>query len=89
MKIAAGILAIVIFNFPVSLNYWAGLVALFAKHPTYWQIYTFTGIILCLLALLGKEAYKTLLGQVCQCATLICFLAWLLRLVGIMPNAPF
>ena len=31
MKIAAGILALAIFNFPISLNYWSGLMALFCQ----------------------------------------------------------
>jgi len=73
-------------SFPVALNYWAGAVALFAHHPTYWQIYS--AFLITTPILLCSRTHSTL-SRALQFATVIALLAWIFRLVGIIPNAPF
>ena len=71
-------------------NYWGGIVALFTNHPTYYQVWSATTIIMVPLMFKSWEsAGKGHLAKTLQLATLVAFFSWVLRLVGIMPNAPF
>ena len=71
-------------------NYWAGIVALFARHPSYLQVWAAT-VILVLpgFLTLSSESHKSLYSKLLQLASITAFFAWVIRLVGIMPNAPF
>lgn len=84
-KLTAMIAGMAFGSLLLAWNYWAGAVALFANHPNYSQVY-FTTLILCPFLLGGR---KTLFTRVAQTLTAIALIAWVIRLTGIMSNAPF
>ncbi len=72
-------------------NYWGGIVALFENHPTYLQVWAAAAVFMVPRALNTniKAAGTSMWSRFLQLATLIAFFSWVLRFVGIMPNAPF
>lgn len=92
MKIsfASKLIGIAIASPLLAWNYWAGTVAIFAHHPNFLQVWAASAILLFPIALTISEIpNQTILSRIMRAATVIALFAWVIRLVGIMPNAPF